>query len=346
MTGPLKGPAPRAGATAVAETVGDDGAQPSLAPSPAPDKGPPSASAWAARGAAKVKAAKDAIDKKLDGWLVGPKGVTMPPGTPLQAMAKVQPENGKASGIGIFVNGVMTPAAKQSEGLQELANITGKEMIGVHNATSGLAWDVESVVTQKLGLGGKEKPTAQLSASILEALDKKVPISLYAHSQGAIVLSDALGRVQDTLKKRGMSQAQAEEAMNHINVETFATAASKFPDGPVYVHYVNDADNIPKTLGTHSSRPDAPGTYENLLDMGLNKLGVHSHTADAIVDEWKKLTQHPGRGAVIIHFNDPGDGRESMSAHRMGTYLKHRVTFEEARQRPVAMAALNAFWAV
>src|SRR5581483_4344554 len=234
MPGPIKAPAPRGAAPAATETRGDDVA----APTAAPPQPPATAGAWAARGAQKLKATKAAVDNALDGWLVAPKGITMPPGTPLQAMAKVQPANGKSDGIGIFVNGVMTPAAKQSEGLQELANVTGKEMIGVHNSTSGLAWDVESVVTQKLGLGGKEKPTAQLTASILEALDKKVPLSLYAHSQGAIVLADALTRVQDTLKKRGLSQAQAEEAMSHINVETFAPAASKFPDGPVYVHYV------------------------------------------------------------------------------------------------------------
>jgi hypothetical protein len=46
--------------------------------------------------------------------------------------------------------------------------------------------------------------------------------------------------------------------------------------------------------------------------------------------------QHPGRGAVVVHFRDDGKdtaGDESMASHRLTTYLKHRLPFDEARQK-------------
>jgi hypothetical protein len=70
-----------------------------------------------------------------------------------------------------------------------------------------------------------------------------------------------------------------------VSVETFASAAGCFPDGPAYVHYVNRADPVTLLSGM------AFGTRFNPL-------------------------VHPGRGAQVHTFT------QSEDFHQQSTYLR------------------------
>ena len=97
-----------------------------------------------------------------------------------------------------------------------------------------------------------------------------------------------------------MSKAEVEKTMSRVNVETFGAAAATYPDGPKYVHYVNNRDMVPTLFGLGGSVDPAA------------------------------FLKHAGKDAVVHRF---GDGGINLVANHMlqDTYLKHRVPFEDAR---------------
>src|SRR5581483_7442861 len=206
--------------------------------SPDPQRG------WGPRAPQGVTApAASKLETKLDGWLIGKNGVALPPGTPLDAVAKVVGSDCKPEGLAIYVNGVANTVADQVQSMDELSKSCGKELVGIHNSTGGLFNDVSETIGQKLGVTS-DKPADLLSKVLLDRIDHNLPTMLIGHSQGALMVSDALCRVQTALMKRGLSRSDAEQLMSNIQVETFAPACSYFPDGPQYVHYINDSDPV------------------------------------------------------------------------------------------------------
>lgn len=280
-------------------------------------------------------------DGDFDGYFIGKNGVALPPTASLDAIAKILPKDVKSDGLGIFVNGVLNTAKDQAAAMEELANAAGLPLIGVHNATGGLRADVTQTIEEKLGIESNEKSISLLAKVIEDRLDKDQPLTLFGHSQGALIVSVALTRAKNDMIKRGDGQAVVEQKMNKLlKVETFATAASTYPDGPKYVHYINDADPVPRLFGTHDkaqSKP-VPG-WGTAIDNGLSKIGIKTTLGWGAAYETRhaiQKMQHPGRGAVVVHFRDDGKataGDESMAAHRLATYLKHRLPFDEARQK-------------
>jgi hypothetical protein len=97
-----------------------------------------------------------------------------------------------------------------------------------------------------------------------------------------------------------MSKEQAQKAMSKLEVETFGAAATRYPDGPQYVHYVNRGDPVPGMFG----------------------LGP-------VADKWNPIADG-GKGSKVHHFND--FKLNPIAAHGFESiYLKHRVPFDQAR---------------
>lgn len=224
-------------------------------------------------------------DKLYDGFFVGSGGSPIGPRSSYLGVPPVMPSSGKPEGLALFVNGVLNTRQTQADAMQALADASGMAVIGVHNATRSLTLDGLQTLGNKLGL--KNPATPPLQMAIAEGLAKGIPVHLVAHSQGALLVSDALTEVKQTLMdKQGLTLAQAEARLGKlVTVETFGGAAGQFPDGPRYRHYVNTADPVPAWLGT-------------------SQAGA-------------------GRGAEVKRFNDPGTD-ETLSAHLFTTYLKHR----------------------
>jgi hypothetical protein len=126
-------------------------------------------------------------------------------------------------------------------------------------------------------------------------------VHVMAHSQGGLITSRALNHVYNRLRvEDGMSKGDAQKLMGKLQVETFGAAATRYPDGPQYVHYVNRGDPVPGAFG----------------------LGP-------LPDKWNPIADG-GKGSKVHHFND--FHLNPIAAHGFeSVYLKHRVPFDQAR---------------
>ncbi len=245
-----------------------------------------------------AKNAEPVPDTEFDGHFVGANGQTYPPDTPLSEVEAVTPANGVTNNRTIIeVNGINTDVAGQLAGMQEIADLTGSRVIGVHNATAGTIRDLAQSYGDKFDIGNNPAVDT-LADTIYSELRAGRQVDLMAHSQGAIITDRALTDVRNRLQlEDGMSRQEAETLLGNINVETFGGASRRFPDGPNYVHYVNRNDFVPQAFG--------------LRDF-LNPFA------------------RPGVGAVTHYFREGNFGVGE--AHALSTYLDHRVPFDQARQ--------------
>lgn len=240
-------------------------------------------------------------DRAHDGKYVGAGGKTFEPGTPLSDIPAVTPrDNPSASETILYVNGIMTPKEGQGREMQAIADRSGARVIGIHNATQGMTMDLAQCVADKLDKG-RNPAVDTLADTVYSELKAGRDVHLMGYSQGGLITARALYDVEHRLRvEDGLSKAQAEELMSHLKVETFGAASFRYPDGPKYVHYVNNADPVPTLTGLGGS-----------------------------VDPLE-MAKHAGRDAVIHRFTD--GGIDPIANHMLDTlYLHHRVPFDEAR---------------
>lgn len=239
-------------------------------------------------------------DRVFDGALVGAGGRVLPPGTPLSDVPGVTPRNNpNPSETVIFVNGIGNTKDDQFGAMQNIADTTGARVVGVHNATEGGAADVIQCIKDKLDKG-RNPAVDTLADTVYTEIKAGRSVHLFGHSQGGLITSRALQDVYNRLRiEDGMSKADAQKAMGNIKAETFGAAAWSYPDGPQYVHYVNNKDLVPGLFGLGSG-----GDPTN-------------------------FAKHAGKDAVIRRF-DYGSGISG--THTLtSAYLPQRVPFDEAR---------------
>lgn len=240
-------------------------------------------------------------DKVFDGKLVGKGGQAFDASTPLSQVPAYEPKGGvKTPGTIIYVNGMMTDKAGQEATLQAIADKTGQKTIGIHNSTEGFFKDLGQCITDKMDKG-KNPAVDTLADSLYNELKAGRDVSLMAHSQGGLITSRALSDVAKRLRiEDGLSPAQVQEKLGKVSVETFGAAAATYPDGPKYVHYVNDKDPVPGIFGLGTS--------------GKGPLD---------------LIRHAGKDAKIHYFSEKSI---FSGAHNINdTYLNKRVPFDQAR---------------
>lgn len=244
------------------------------------------------------KSLTNRADKKYDGRLVGAGGKTFRAGSPLHKIPAVAPRRGGGTGRAIFVNGLPFDKETQTRSMQAIADRSGMNVVGIHNSTEGLGKDLLQALGDKLDLG-KNRATLSLAKTIKTELDAGRPLHVMGHSQGGVIVSAALRRVQRQLRAEGLSPSEVERRLSTIRVETFGAATGRFPDGPQYVHYVNRKDPLPIAVGL--------GPVRN-----------------------NPLT-HPGKGAVVKYFERKGGPGISPGHDLDSIYLQKRVPFAEAR---------------
>lgn len=183
--------------------------------------------------------------------------------------------------VSLFINGVQTSYAQHARAAQELANQRNKPVVGIWNATGlnkggfGFARDWAQSLGDKLGIS-ENAATQTLKRVILEhgdLKDKKGGLDIYAHSQGSIIVSDALSQVRKEKGKKGIAD---------IDVTTMGNAAATMPEGArSYRHFVFDADIIAGTVGSTS--------ILNQIALGnpigrwmLKKMGLRSTLQDTV----------------------------------------------------------------
>ncbi|NBD11086.1 MULTISPECIES: hypothetical protein [Corallococcus] len=241
-------------------------------------------------------------DRAQDGMFVGAGGKTLPASTKLGDVPGVTPKNNpNPDKTLLYVNGIMTPTDGQLKEMQALADSSGAKVVGIHNATEGLVKDLGQCITDKLDKG-KNPAVDTLADTLYSELKAGRDVHLVGYSQGGLITARALNDVAKRLRvEDGLSAAQVEAKMSHLQVETFGAASTKYPDGPQYVHYVNNADPVPTLTG---------------LGGDVDPLA---------------FLKDAGKGAVVHRFTD--GNLNPISNHMLDTlYLKHRVDFDQARQ--------------
>lgn len=241
-------------------------------------------------------------DRQYDGLYVGAGGRTFQPSTPLSEVPPVLPSNGRVTTNEtlLYVNGISTDKDAQARSLQQIADVTGARVVGVHNATQGMFVDLLQSAGDIADIGGNPAVDT-LADTVYNEITAGRGVHLLAHSQGGLITSRALQDVYNRLRlEDGMTGRQAEALLSRVRVETFGSAAASYPNGPQYVHYINRLDIVPGAVGLGPFRLPSVGPVE--------------------------LVQ-PGRGAVVHRFNewDNPHGLEE-------TYLERRVPFEQARR--------------
>lgn len=216
---------------------------------------------WTAKSGAKKEAAPvvrvagkkldTENDYKHDGALLGGDGLPRAGDTPFSSIVPVLPNNGATAGETIvFINGIMTDVAMHKEDLQVLAN-TGAAVVGIHNATRGMALDLLQCIGDKFDLRMANNGAVTTASNVIyDTLKQGKPLTLLGHSQGALILSRAVSDVQRRLMlEDGLSTEDAKAKLASIKVETLGGAAMQFPDGPSYTHFVNKYDLIGQATG-------------------------------------------------------------------------------------------------
>ena len=212
----------------------------------------------------------------------------------------------KTDDVLVYVNGLNSNKDEQAKAIQDLANATKVGIVGVHNATHGMFRDIMQSVGDKLNLGNNP-PVDTLVQIFHEKATKGKHVHVLGHSQGGLIIARALKHLKKKLRlEDGMSNDEAMKVMGNIKVETFGQASATFPDGPEYVHYVNNKDPITQLFGL--------GTPFN--SSFLKKIGICS-------------SGHAGKDAIVHCFDADGDAFSD--THYMDVYLKKRVPFADAR---------------
>ncbi|MFI5385014.1 MAG: DUF4157 domain-containing protein [Fimbriimonadales bacterium] len=259
-----------------------------------------------------------------DGELTGP----FFPGTPMANENQVAGLHGQgaaaeregaiASGANIFVNGIDTTLADHYRAAQRLANTLNVTVVGVYNASGGMGTDLVQCAADKFFDRSGNPAVATMSRLIRTYGDARKPnggMHIFAHSQGSLIVSEALRQAQRTgADLRGN------------DVTTFGNAAFTYPAGPQYHHYIHDDDAVAGSVGTGS-----------LISGLMNNTGIGRALSGAFLGPTADVqatttTLHHGGGGIEPHaVNAPG-GHDYIGD--LGAFRA-----QEARQRPVGPAA-------
>jgi hypothetical protein len=82
-----------------------------------------------------------------------------------------------------------------------------------------------------------------------QVLSKQAAVTLYGHSQGALVLSRALDQISQELAQDGKDERAIQDKLSPLQVETLGGASATFPTGPQYTHRYNSYDMVPLFTG-------------------------------------------------------------------------------------------------
>jgi len=274
----------------------DSAARAVSTPPPAPSEaGASNKSAGAATRAAAVPEPAGRSPKSYDGMFLGANGqVFNPATTSLEDVPSIRPENGQPKGTTIFVNGINSKPSGTAGQMQQYANTTGNQVVGIYNATEGTLKDLLQSVGDKFDLG-KNPAVDSLATLVHDQLRAGHPVQIAGYSQGGAIVERALADVKNRLMlEDGMSKPDAERLMGNLTVETFAGAGSNFVDGPKYTHYMNRADIVPNLFGvgqplSHPGRGADVRTFNT-----WNPFKAHGW--DKYMSHWQPPNQNNGLG--------------------------------------------------
>ena len=153
----------------------------------------------------------------------------------------------------IFVNGILNSPDDHDESKQKIADAFGRPVRGIYNKSEGVVRDLGQAIGDMrwplspslfgalspllFGGGGKNQATIRLYEEIRRKLEKGEEVRIVAHSQGAIILRNALREISRTFGREEMKKIKVITMGSPVPVYTF-------PWGPDYKHWVFAEDPI------------------------------------------------------------------------------------------------------
>lgn len=156
-------------------------------------------------------------------------------------------QRGSADEIVFMVPGMLTHPERQLSELPHVVNTYAGQIVGVVNTSRGLVVDLLDSASDKLGVLGPAAVT--LHNQLHARLSQGEQVRLVGHSQGALIISNAVSALKVTLTREGVSPAEQTRMLSGLSVDTFGGAAYTFPSGPKYMHMIDRRDPIAKALG-------------------------------------------------------------------------------------------------
>lgn len=147
-----------------------------------------------------------------------------------------------------YVNGINTNKKAACKTAKILARATCSKIIPIYNATAGMGGDLHESL-QNIKRTSRAPATRTLTEDLYEKLTQTnvEPVTIFAHSQGGLVTQEALKSLYARLVIV-YGPDNATELLGNIKVKSFGTATDGWIKGPVYEHYVNTADPVPKVI--------------------------------------------------------------------------------------------------
>ena len=204
--------------------------------------------------------------EEMDGFFVGSNGCAYDPALfNVEDIAAVEPTNGVTPEITtpIFVvNGGFATLDELINRLQATADAKQRPVIGIYNAHLDLLGEF-------LKLFDLINPSATTFRNeAFEQISNGHRVTLHGISQAGFIISRSLIQLKFIIwLYNPFSESRRNELIDLLDVEVVGGLGVYFPDGPRYVHYVNERDWLPYLSGIMI--PNA----------------------------------HPGKGAVIATFN-------------------------------------------
>ncbi|MGI4788789.1 MAG: eCIS core domain-containing protein [Janthinobacterium lividum] len=228
-----------------------------------------------------------------------------------------------SSNVAVYVNGVQTPLDRHIKAAQELAQQIGKPVVGIYNASGTPAQDFGQSATDKSGILGLGKRNAAINtlAKVIglhgSPTTKNGGLDLYAHSQGSIIVSEAIHQAKG-----------AGHDVRGVDVTTFGNAAWSRPAGVRgYHNYAYDSDPIATMLGSTSAIGAllrTPFNHSNPLNPVMGGQGMVSTADDTFT------LHHRGAGARP-HGVIPDDDSDNQDSY-IKSLLKFRAKEQAVRK--------------
>jgi len=273
------------------------------------------------RLAEKVGASAALTSASYDGQFLGAQGTMYHPSTPLSEVSPFLGRNPKAGAPTIIlINGIDCDQREARRLASKTANLTGHPVAALFNQTLGVtAMDVFKVFFNKAGIAS----TAVVSVArdlVVDAVLGDKELFLGAHSHGAIVASMAIARAKKDLKEsHGFDSAAIEAALfKLVRLETYAGAATQYPDGPRYIHFVDESDPIAWWLGV--ARHELPSEEIAEKSRGIKLLNSGLAVNFELLGQNTQELIEPGRDAQIARL--PHDKLKTFNvAHSLINHL-------------------------
>ena len=208
-----------------------------------------------------------------------------------------------------YVNGTDHRIAWTLLEMELLSQKAERPVIGIYNATRG-----GRIPDTLVKIDKNSAVVHTLSASIAQESAKDHPVFIRANNQGAVHSSFAIQKALDALAI-AFNEEKFKRIMGNIHVETSAATTHFFPEGPKYLHYINNYDPVPRKTGI-LSKP------ESSAQLAPDPNTVIAQFADKDISPIE--TRYHWLGPLSIRFN---------RVHGFNIYLKYRQPFNQLHEK-------------